>query len=101
MATAATRAASGPKQATAGERKPVHRDFGLSDAEARDMYYKMLVSRVISEHALKLAFQGAIDDLAFSDYTLIFTAVRAGLREGEIAALQWGGHSIRRQRRRR
>ncbi len=61
MATAATRAASGPKRATAGERKPVHRDFGLSDAEALDMYYKMLVSRVISEQALKLAFQGAID----------------------------------------
>src|SRR3981081_4594578 len=61
MATAATRAASGPKRATAGERKTVHRDFGLSDAEALDMYYKMLVSRVISEQALKLAFQGAID----------------------------------------
>jgi len=61
MATAATRAASRPKRATAGERRPVHREFGLSDAEALDIYYKMLVSRVISEQALKLAFQGAID----------------------------------------
>src|SRR6267143_1056264 len=61
MATAATRAANRPKRATAGERKPVHRDFGLSDAEALEMYYGMLVSRVMSEQALKLAFQGAID----------------------------------------
>src|SRR5258707_15879051 len=61
MATAATRAANRPKRVPAGERRPVHRDFGLSDAEALDMYYQMLVSRVISEQALKLAFQGAID----------------------------------------
>src|SRR5260370_42579840 len=61
MATAATRAANRPKRVTAGERRPVHRDFGLSDAEALDMYYQMLVSRVISEQALKLAFQGAIN----------------------------------------
>jgi 2-oxoisovalerate dehydrogenase E1 component alpha subunit len=33
----------------------------LSDAEALEMYYAMLVSRVMSEQALKLAFQGAID----------------------------------------
>src|SRR6202048_156098 len=61
MATAATRAASRPHRASAGERKPVHREFGLSDAEALEMFYAMLVSRVMSEHALKLAFQGAID----------------------------------------
>src|SRR4030081_17090 len=61
MATAATRAASRPDRATAEERKPVHREFGLSDAEALEMYYAMLVSRVMSEQALKLAFQGAID----------------------------------------
>ena len=61
MATAATRAAKRPKRLTAGERRPVHREFGLSDAEALDMYYQMLVSRIISEQALKLAFQGAID----------------------------------------
>src|SRR2546421_10906628 len=61
MATAATRAARRPKRATAGVRRPVHRQFGLSDAEAVEMYYAMLVSRVMSQHALKLAFQGAID----------------------------------------
>src|SRR5882762_3784649 len=61
MATAATRAARRPKRTTAGVRRPVHRDFGLSDAEALEMYYAMLVSRVMSEQALKLAFQGAID----------------------------------------
>src|SRR5439155_8344842 len=61
MATAATRAARRPKRAAAGVRRPVHRDFGLSDAEALEMYYAMLVSRVMSEQALKLAFQGAID----------------------------------------
>src|SRR6266851_2414298 len=61
MATAATRAASRPKRATAGHRRPVHREFGLSDADALEMYYAMLVSRVMSEQALKLAFQGAID----------------------------------------
>src|SRR3982075_1207391 len=61
MATRAPRAASRPNRATAGERTPVHRQFGLSDVEALEMYYAMLVTRVISEHALKLAFQGAID----------------------------------------
>src|SRR5438309_7140197 len=61
MATAATRAARRPKRAIAGVRRPVHRDFGLSDAEALEMYYAMVVSRVMSEQALKLAFQGAID----------------------------------------
>src|ERR1700687_2226482 len=40
---------------------PVHRTFGLPDPEAIDMYYPVLVSRRISEHALRLAFQGAID----------------------------------------
>jgi len=32
----------------------------------------------------------ARDELSLADHALIFTAVRAGLREGEIAALQWG-----------
>ncbi len=32
----------------------------------------------------------ARDELTWADYALIFTAVRTGLREGEIAALQWG-----------
>src|SRR6266513_4617202 len=61
MATAATRAAARPDRPAAGERKPVHRDFGLSDADALDLYYGMLVSRRMSEAALKLAFQGSID----------------------------------------
>jgi 2-oxoisovalerate dehydrogenase E1 component alpha subunit len=39
----------------------VHRDFGLGDAEALDLYYAMLVSRKISQAALKLAYQGTID----------------------------------------
>src|SRR5436190_8922378 len=60
MATAATRAAR-PRRATRGETRPVHRTFGLSDAAAVEMYYAMLVSRRMSEQALKLAFQGAID----------------------------------------
>lgn len=61
MATAATRAARRPNRTTAPERKLVHREFGLSDADVLEMYYAMLVSRSISEQALKLAFQGAID----------------------------------------
>src|SRR6266851_9810326 len=68
MATAATRAANRPDRATAGEpKRPVHREFGLSDAEAVEMFYAMLVSRVMSEHALKLAFQGSIDVAIPSD----------------------------------
>ena len=39
----------------------VHREFGLGDAEALDLYYGMLVTRKISQAALKLAFQGSID----------------------------------------
>jgi 2-oxoisovalerate dehydrogenase E1 component alpha subunit len=39
----------------------VHREFGLSDDEAVDLYYAMLVSRKMSQAALKLAFQGTID----------------------------------------
>jgi len=34
--------------------------------------------------------EAARAQLGLADYALIFTAVRAGLREGEIAALQWG-----------
>src|SRR6266487_2789895 len=63
MATAATRGAR-PRRAAPTEPpqlRPVHRDFGLSDADALDVYYGMLVSRRMSQHALKLAFQGAID----------------------------------------
>jgi integrase len=32
----------------------------------------------------------AREELSLADHALIFTAVRAGLREGEIAALEWG-----------
>src|SRR5438309_8978630 len=67
MATAATRAARRPKRAIAGVRRPVHRDFGLSDADALDLYYAMLISRRLSEAALKLAFQGSIDVAIPSD----------------------------------
>src|SRR5262249_27838408 len=45
----------------------IHRQFGLSDADALDLYYAMLVSRRLSEHALRLAFQGAIDVAIPSD----------------------------------
>src|SRR5437764_10207122 len=39
----------------------VHREFGLSDDEVVDVYYAMLVSRKMSQAALKLAFQGTLD----------------------------------------
>src|SRR3954447_18518725 len=45
----------------------VHQQFGLSDADAVDLYYTMLVSRRLSEQALKLAFQGSIDVAIPSD----------------------------------
>jgi 2-oxoisovalerate dehydrogenase E1 component alpha subunit len=51
----------------AAPRKPrrvvpaIHRQFGLSDADALELLYTMQVSRSLSEHALRLAFQGAID----------------------------------------
>src|SRR5919202_4980726 len=45
----------------------VHIQFGLSDADVLDMYYKMLVSRHLSEQSLRLAFQGSIDVAIPSD----------------------------------
>jgi 2-oxoisovalerate dehydrogenase E1 component alpha subunit len=60
MTAAATRAAQ-PNKSKSRETVAVHREFGLSDADALDLYYAMLVSRLVSEQALKLAFQGAID----------------------------------------
>src|SRR5438445_10252840 len=60
MTTAATRTAR-PKGEASGTRRAVHREFGLSDADALDLYYAMLISRRLSEAALKLAFQGSID----------------------------------------
>src|SRR5919199_877765 len=65
MATAATRTAR-PTESTSRV-KAVHRDFGLSDEDALDLYYAMLVSRRMSEHALNLARQGAIDVAIPSD----------------------------------
>ena len=57
MATAATQSSGrSPKGPLA-----VHRQFGLSDGDALEMYYALLVTRRISEQALKLAFQGSID----------------------------------------
>ena len=47
--------------------RPVHREFGLTDEAALEVYYEMLVSRKLSETALKLAFQGAIDVAIPSD----------------------------------
>src|SRR5919197_4075189 len=66
MATAATRGSARPRNVAPAEPAPrplapVHRQFGLSDADAIELYYAMLVTRRMSGHALKLAFQGAID----------------------------------------
>ncbi len=52
---------------TSGRPRTVHREFGLGDAEALELYYAMLVSRKLSEAALKLAFQGTIDVAIPSD----------------------------------
>ena len=52
---------------TPGRTRTVHREFGLDDAEALDLFYAMLVSRKLSEAALKLAFQGTIDVAIPSD----------------------------------
>jgi 2-oxoisovalerate dehydrogenase E1 component alpha subunit len=66
MTTVATRTAR-PKRETGGTPRAVHREFGLSDADALEMYYAMLISRRLSEVALKLAFQGSIDVAIPSD----------------------------------
>jgi integrase len=44
----------------------------------------------LKPNEVKRLLEAAKDELGFADYALILTAVRAGLREGEIAALQWG-----------
>lgn len=44
-----------------------HQALGLSDDEARDLYYAMLVSRRLSEQCSRLAFQGVIDVAIPSD----------------------------------
>src|SRR5437660_4818419 len=66
MTTVATRAAR-PKGEPSGPPRAVHRQFGLSDADAIELYYAMLLSRKLSEAALKLAFQGSIDVAIPSD----------------------------------
>jgi 2-oxoisovalerate dehydrogenase E1 component alpha subunit len=66
MPTAARRHAQAKRAASSGPR-PVHREFGLSDADALELYYAMLISRKLSEAALKLAFQGALDVAIPSD----------------------------------
>src|SRR5260370_27302067 len=65
MPSAATRS-SPPRRAT-GEPRSVHREFGLTDAAALELYYAMLISRKLSEAVLKLAFQGSIDVAIPSD----------------------------------
>src|SRR6266542_636546 len=52
---------AGTRRSSATRARAVHRQFGLSDSEAVELYYQMLVSRRLSEHALRLAFQGSID----------------------------------------
>src|SRR5438874_4296182 len=47
--------------------RTVHREFGLGDAAALELYYAMICTRKLSETALKLAFQGAIDVAIPSD----------------------------------
>src|SRR5919201_5787969 len=66
MTTVATRTAR-PKRETGGTPRAVHREFGLSDADALEMYDAMLISRRLSDDALRLAFQGAIDVAIPSD----------------------------------
>ena len=68
MPPAATRSGQRPRAAhTQGSLKAAHRAFGLSDAEALELYSAMVVSRKMSEAALKLAFQGSIDVAIPSD----------------------------------
>src|SRR5437762_7161248 len=67
MPTASGRVPPSSKRKVPGGPRPVHRGFGLSDADALEVYYAMLVSRKLSEAALKLAFQGTIDVAIPSD----------------------------------
>ena len=69
MAVAASRRQRGRQKADASRPRlrSVHRMFGLSDADALEMYYAMLISRRMSEQTLRLAFQGTIDVAIPSD----------------------------------
>src|SRR5947209_6558502 len=66
MTTAATHTGR-PKREAGGTPRAVHREFGLSDVDALDLYYAMVISRRLSDAALKLAFQGSIDVAIPSD----------------------------------
>jgi integrase len=44
----------------------------------------------LNPHEVDQLLKAAREGLELADYALILTAVRAGLREGEIAAVQWG-----------
>src|ERR1051326_8253000 len=66
MSATAGRVSSASRQKQSRLR-PVHREFGLSDEAALELYYQMLVSRKLSETSLRLAFQGAIDVAIPSD----------------------------------
>src|SRR5215472_6495393 len=66
MATAATRE-SQPKPSATGATRQVHREFGLSDTDALELYYAMVATRKLSQAALKLAFNGSIDVAIPSD----------------------------------
>src|SRR5215211_5460048 len=63
MAIAAGRRRGEPGPTT----KAIHRMFGLSDDDALEMYYAMLIRRRMSEQTLRLALQGTIDVAIPSD----------------------------------
>jgi 2-oxoisovalerate dehydrogenase E1 component alpha subunit len=67
MAAARQSVSNARDKKAAGGRPAVHVQFGLSDQDALDLYYKLLVSRRLSEQALRLAFQGSIDVAIPSD----------------------------------
>src|SRR5918911_928182 len=64
---AAGRATAGARRGQAARRGLAHEMVGLSGAACIEIYYAMLVCRRLSEHALRLAFQGAIDVAIPSD----------------------------------
>ncbi|HEY2595872.1 MAG TPA: hypothetical protein VGK33_18425, partial [Chloroflexota bacterium] len=61
MPSAAKHSGQPRARTRSSDARPVHRDFGLSDATALEVFYAMLVSRELGQAALKLAFQGVID----------------------------------------
>src|ERR687886_752073 len=61
------RATRAPRRSPRARRAAPHQASGLSEADALDLYYAMLISRRLSEAALKLAFQGTIDVAIPSD----------------------------------